>query len=90
MAECLLLTLKRMQVLYEAAGVAWPEVLYLQLDGGSENKNRYLLGVLDRYISLEPHPIHNIRHYTTLLLPLTLLANPTPPVSKARGNGAIP
>jgi len=48
MAECLLETLKKLQGLYERAGVPWPDVLYLQLDGGSENKNRYILGLIDR------------------------------------------
>ena len=48
MAECLLETLKKLQGLYQAAGVPWPEVLYLQLDGGSENENRYILGLIDR------------------------------------------
>ena len=30
----------------------WPDVLYLQVDGGSENKNRYLAAYCDRLVAL--------------------------------------
>ena len=55
--DCLHQTLIDLRKVYDekieqGSKIAWPKKLYLQVDGGSENKNRFLLAYLDRLVAL--------------------------------------
>jgi hypothetical protein len=49
--ECLLQILQQLSELYEEKKMKWPDTLYLQLNGGSENKNRYTLAICHLLLS---------------------------------------